>query len=361
MLRIAGVDWNGMAPTQANISPAATIGAFAGGANGPFGYWWNTSTVFGRTFSVSANTTPTWGVAYNAPAGTLNPTISDPIIVRTRRAGADLAPPKWSLTSGFTHNWLSRTFVFDNGTTWPGDNGQFTLGTFTTTAGEQCWHNIAAPSRWIARSKYNLRITHGNTNPVGAVNFGESGGGVGFEIVNVLFDESVEAPSATTMSLLNRQNRAIRLVQGCRFKLRAGRHLAGSTDGALSFLIRYIDCDFDFYIAGPTPSDLFRAGNWVSQGEDALLEFSHCRFTFASGGPITQLLPGNLGLGSAFRLLVTDCTGIRPDTLPGSPGDFSGHRAMVFVGCADAATGASPRNVRTRPVTIMKTTLPAKK
>ncbi len=344
MLRIAGVDWNGLTPTQANISPAATIGAFAGGANGPFGYWWNTSTVFGKTFSASQNTTPTWGIAYNASGGTLNPTISDPIIVRTRRAGVDLAPPKWSLTSGFVHNWRSRTFVFDNGTTWAGDNGQFTLGTYTTTAGEQCFYVVTAPSRWIARSKYNLRITHGNTNPVGELGIYENGERVGWEVVNVLFDESVETPTATSMAFSNRTNRVVRLVQGCRFKLRGSRFLAGSTDSALSFLVRYFDCDFDFYIAGPTPSGLFRSGNGLAQGEDTLLEFSHCRFTFASGGPITQLMPAGLTLGSAFRLLVTDCTGIRPDTLPGTPGDFSGHRAMVFVGCADAATGAAARS-----------------
>jgi hypothetical protein len=128
MMRIAGTDWVGFSPTQANISPAATISNFAGGANGPFSYFVNNTTVFGKTQG-------TYGIAVVAPASVTNPaSATDVIHGRTKRSAANLSVTITS-SSAFGIYWQSRNFLFDNGTVWSGDNGKFTFTHKNTQSG----------------------------------------------------------------------------------------------------------------------------------------------------------------------------------------------------------------------------------
>jgi hypothetical protein len=121
MLRIAGTDWNGMPPTQANITPAATIGAFSGGADGPFAYLLNVGgAVFGRAQMA-------YGMFRAAAPGVSEPTFADCIHVRTARGGVGLLV---ALVGSPGFSWAtSRSFLFDDGTVWVGEPtaGQLTL------------------------------------------------------------------------------------------------------------------------------------------------------------------------------------------------------------------------------------------
>lgn len=158
MLRISGADWNGMSPTQANVSPAATIGAFAGGADGPFAYAATTATVFGKTAL-------TYGCWFAASAGPTEPAADDITHVRTRRGGADITMS--ITTANVTATWRNRQFLYDDGTVWVGDNGTFTVNlTNTTSSSQNIVFNTASGGTigHFSRSKYGLDVRAENTS-----------------------------------------------------------------------------------------------------------------------------------------------------------------------------------------------------
>lgn len=129
MLRIAGTDWNGMTPTRANITGGG-VTAFAGGVDGPFAYFCNNGTVFGRAQA-------TYGLVVQKPGSVTEPG-ANPVIVRTRRSGVNLSvlmQHTASLTIGHQTGLSERHFVFDNGTYWSGDDGQFLFETTQTSGG----------------------------------------------------------------------------------------------------------------------------------------------------------------------------------------------------------------------------------
>lgn len=136
MMRIAGTDWNGMTPTQANISPAATIGAFSGGADGPFAYIMQTNAVFGRTAITG------YGIWTAAAAGVTDPGMTDVIHVRTRRSGVDFAIEVAPTNNLNGHNWRATNYLYDNGTVWPGDNGKLTATLFFNSVYSSLTWNI---------------------------------------------------------------------------------------------------------------------------------------------------------------------------------------------------------------------------
>ena len=95
MLRIAGVDWNGMTHTTAGTwGTVPTMGAFAGGADGPFAYFINNSAIFGKAAHTGGIFTAK-SLAVNDPS----PTGTDPILARTERDGVSLSCVLTSTTS----------------------------------------------------------------------------------------------------------------------------------------------------------------------------------------------------------------------------------------------------------------------
>jgi hypothetical protein len=123
MLRIAGEDWNGITPAHTDITGLSVV-AFTGGANGPFAYWWNTSTVFGKTLASNATTT-SYGLLTQFSPGVLNPTADDVVFVRTSRGGVNLNAGYITTTNIWQQTAKSRTYVFDDGEVWAGDDGQY--------------------------------------------------------------------------------------------------------------------------------------------------------------------------------------------------------------------------------------------
>lgn len=117
MLRIAGTDWNGDTPVSGGTwTVAPTMGAFAGGANGPFAYLANAGTVFGKTIG-------NYGLWTLGSIGkTAISQTTDVVHCRSKRSGANLSfQLDW--TSSFSGTWKACNYLYDNGTIWSGDNG----------------------------------------------------------------------------------------------------------------------------------------------------------------------------------------------------------------------------------------------
>lgn len=129
MMRVAGTDWNGMLPVSGGTwSVAPTMGAFAGGVDGPFAYFINASTVFGKAAAL-------YGVRCQKSAGVTDPSAAnDYIWTRTQRSGSNLTCVFSLSATIYVMAQANRNFIFDAGNTWSGDNGKFTLAISFTAA-----------------------------------------------------------------------------------------------------------------------------------------------------------------------------------------------------------------------------------
>lgn len=159
MMRIAGVDWNSMTPASAGTwGTAPTMGAFAGGANGPFAYLLNGSTVFGKTIG-------TYGILfYKSPAVT-EPGALDVINVRTMRSATNLT--QTVSTTAFSVSAPTATqhnYIFDDGAVWSGDSGVMKLDiSFSSSGTAQSFRMV--PGVYKCAEQYNFNF---NINLVGA-------------------------------------------------------------------------------------------------------------------------------------------------------------------------------------------------
>jgi hypothetical protein len=163
MLRIAGADWNGMTHTTAGTwGTTPTMGAFSGGVDGPFSYMITTATVFGKTAR-------TYGLVVVAAAAVANPGVLDVVHCRTRRSGTDLSLVLATASDNF--NWVSRNYLFDDGTVWSGDNGKLTwyyTGNYSGTGSfGGANSSVGTKVSLVSRSKYNFEIQLGATGNVG--------------------------------------------------------------------------------------------------------------------------------------------------------------------------------------------------
>jgi len=109
MLRIAGSDWNGFTHTTAGTwATTPTMGAFAGGADGPFAYLYNTTTVFGRAAGTTGTAGPGYGLFFVATGSVGDPGVNDVVHVRTRRSGSNLTAATWSTNGAASATWKAR-------------------------------------------------------------------------------------------------------------------------------------------------------------------------------------------------------------------------------------------------------------
>lgn len=119
MLRIAGTDWNGMLPvTSGTWGTTPTMGAFAGGADGPFGYFTNPVAVFGKTAHIG------YGV-FTTKAAAVSDPVDGPIYIRSMRSGVNLNATNTSTSATYFGIVQTRNFIVDHGTKWAGDDGVF--------------------------------------------------------------------------------------------------------------------------------------------------------------------------------------------------------------------------------------------
>lgn len=344
MLRIAGTDWVGFTPAIAGTwDTAPTMTNFAGGANGPFAYFWNTTTVFGKAVYVSTGTYPTYGIAIVASAGVTNPAATDVIHIRSQRSGVNLTAGHRDAAAAYAQaSILAHVYVVDAGAQWAGDNGQFTLSTYSTNTYGANSITFNSGCVVIAAAADGFRITHDGAITNGPyLNIYQPENGT-LLLCNVLFEEGtggvINFPSAS--------NFYTRTCIGLHYKSKVGRNLGGAPSSNYApFVARYIDCWFEYTTSCPTPSNLFVSPYYgISGGSDCYLELSNCKFTFISGGPITQLFPATSNFNSAFQVYISNCIGLKPDILPFPSGILSGNRRLTYVGCRDSVSGVSGRS-----------------
>ncbi len=169
--RIAGSDLNHAANSNVAITSSGwgtppTITQFAGGADGPFGYAFNSSaTIFGKSANTAASALPAYGVFFAAAPGPSDPGASDVVHIRSRRSGVDLSA-SWSNSATASGTWKQRSYLADNGTVWSGDNGKITF-TFKNVNSSSTTHAFYVASAgfisFASRGQYNLEFQTGST------------------------------------------------------------------------------------------------------------------------------------------------------------------------------------------------------
>lgn len=128
--RFAGSDLNQATNSNVGITSSGwgtppTITQFAGGADGPWAYLLNTTTVFGKSDGKTGTGGPAYGLFFAASPTPFDPGTSDVVHVRTKRSGSDLSVT-WNSTGTASAAWKQRNYLFDDGTVWASSNGKLT-------------------------------------------------------------------------------------------------------------------------------------------------------------------------------------------------------------------------------------------
>ena len=211
--RIAGADLNQASNSAVTISSSGwatppTITQFAGGANGPFAYILNTTTVFGKADNQAGTTAPSYGILFNAAPGPSEPGLSDVVKCRTRRSGVDLSAPTWTATgSAVSGTYIARYYLFDNGSTWSGDNGKFTL-TFKRNSANAQLTTWSLPSGsqlgFCAAQRGNFEIQFGLLSGTGSITlFSTASTNSGVLAQNCRFVETADHITACALNILS--------------------------------------------------------------------------------------------------------------------------------------------------------------
>lgn len=346
MCRIAGADLNYAGNAAARVVNTFNNAAltspidFAGGANGPWGYWWASYPVFGKAYPAAS---PTYGIATNAPPSpaAISAT-ADTIYVRTKRSGANIVVSTYNTgaANAIGVTLLARRYVFDAGTVWSGDSGEFGISTTSSSGSGTSTLTFNGPFAWIAEARGGMRYTHDGANIAAALLLRNANvtGSVA-EFTNVIFEEGPTCAGFTFGAYDTHYN----TYNGVRLRLRAGRILTAANANGTPWISRWIDCDIEYYVAAATPVGIVSLANPTGSTTDTLVEFTNCRFTFAANGPITQPFSGT-NTNSNFRAIFRNCIGIRPETMPALASNTGGNRSLIFTGCADQGSGTIARS-----------------
>jgi len=329
MLRIAGTDWNTLAPTHAGFTTGPTITAFAGGVNGPFGYLVNPTTVFGKTLQ-------NYGVFSSIKAAaTTDPVVTDWINVRTRRSGVDLSV---LLTVAGTATYMcpggnvGHRLLFDNGTVWAGDNGQLTLAITNTSGGSGamivCAPNGSSGSIYLVSrglDAYNFRILVKATSTQ-PVSFATAMSSQTQYLEGVLVEEDPLTGANTGFSVYMSHATILFTQVRCKYILKGSRNIANvAANGQIKWQFR--DCIFEYFGLIANATNLLS----VSPANAASIEFISCDF-YDRNGVFSIVNP--LGSVSAsvngYKVIFDSCTGIT-DVASSAPAAFwDGDRQLTW-------------------------------
>lgn len=323
MLRIAGEDWNGVVLTHAGFTTGPTVSNFSGGSDGPFGYFCNTSSVFGKA---ALN----YGVLLSSVASVTNPAASSDVVhVRTSRGGSSL-----SLTSATSAATLfrpptsqNRFFLFDNGSLWGGDNGVFTW-TVQITGGSP-YPFIASQGtspfflRMSALNRGGLKIVFISTSVSYYLRIG--GAGTRCEFTNVEFSES------NTSSLLWVDVTSLAIQQkftSCDFYLKTAHRMVDIGSYTANSTCLFDGCNFYWTGIGTNVTGIVAGLPSSANYARTFVRFINCGFS-VDGGSYSLTNPysgGGLSYKSPFEIVFSNCrgllnpsAGLPASTLYGSP------------------------------------------
>lgn len=332
--RIAGANLNHATNSAVAIASAGwgtppSITQFAGGADGPFAYLWNTvGAVFGKTGGDNAN--PAYGVACALPGGPTNPTFNDPIFTRCARSGSGLNLTH-NNTSGAAANsvfnlgvlsTVQRTIIFDSdGTTWSGDAGQFYLSVVCTNVASGYHFQLTCTNsfRLIAKSADGFRIRQKGTGSSGFTGFqivrnNSAVAGAQFVFERVYLEEdpdSTNTGQGITIFPVN-ANCHISMTE-CHLYCKASRALfqggAGGLGGSLDAV--WSNCLIEF---AQSVSGLVNLGTFYGYTSIRLRGCTFVDRNNIANPVVTSLCTGThpTNTTSYYQIEVDQCTGVAP-------------------------------------------------
>lgn len=309
MLRIAGADWNGMTHTTAGTwGTVPTMGAFAGGADGPFAYYVATSAVFGKAIAA-------YGLRVAKPAGVTDPNASaDWIYTRCKRSGAALSCNLTITANTSLTVPTSRGFLYDSdGSTWSGDSGMFTL---SVTSSSTYTLTVTTPDvtgvtmRDFAKTKNGFRFlyTQAGSGAATWTSLSQGANKTSAILQNVLFEES----SSTSIIYLGNTGSGYvtSTFTNCDFLLKSSHYLAITAYYAL--ILKVIGGTITYSGVSADVPYLVAVGEFKIYND---VTFSGV--TVTTGGPVYQVASGVQsfaalslpGPSQTFRFI--ECSGIR--------------------------------------------------
>lgn len=317
MLRIAGTDWNGMAPTRANITGGG-VTAFAGGADGPFAYLGRQDiTLFGKAILGYGLMTAL------KVASVAEPGFDDIIHTRTQRSGVNLTVA-WQTSGNTAQTYYmapasgSRHFRADDGTLWTGDAGVFTVDV-SRVSGYTTGSNsirINGVSVMIDGNGYRWRwLTNAVHTGTSVGDFRIETGGAQRLFHQVLFEEGPDHVGAGFLFTHNVNGNSQNTCIECKFVAKASRLLAQVQGNSVRYT--FVKCTFEYFgLTGAVNNFVSIAGT----SNDVLIEFTGCKF-FDRNGVYTVNAPVVTGMNgqTAVRIVFDGCTGIT-DVASGAPG-----------------------------------------
>lgn len=346
--RIAGANLNhatnsAVAIASAGWSTPPTITQFAGGADGPFAYLWNTvGAVFGKTGGDNAN--PGYGVACALPGGPTNPTFNDPIFTRCARSGSSLTlthnnTPAATGSSVFNLGVLStvqRTVIFDsNGTTWSGDSGQLYLSVVCTNVSSGYHFQLTCTNsfRLIARTTDGFRIRQKGTGGAGftglqIIRNNSAVAGCQFVLERIYLEEDPDSSNNGAGISINPVNANFHMsVNECHLFCKSSRLLfhggAGGLGGSMD--ATYTNTLFEFAQSVSGLANLSSFSGFTS------FRLRGCTFVDRNNiaNPVvTSLCTGThpTNTSAYFQIEVDQCTGVAPFVDGQSAVPYATHR-----------------------------------
>ena len=314
MLRIAGGDWNGVSITSSGFTAAPSMTAFAGGVDGPFGYFCNNTAVFGKAqFG--------YGVFTLAGSGTSTPTVTDLVIARTQRSGVNLTCSLSSATAISLVAIDEFNFVFDDGTTWATDNGQFTLAVSNTSgsvasvikAKAGAW-NVRRYLRFIARKAGGVRFLYTAATAGSTLTVGGNAEGSNMVFQQAVFEDSNANSKLYAMTSGNVVYADMAALD-CAFIFKSDHPISlipGNTYSS-RFLIAGGEATYSAVSADPASLVAFTAN--PSNVID--FEIRHFKATVVGGAwKVTTAFSGLISVTSIVRLTADDVSGLRVVSFP---------------------------------------------
>ena len=303
MMRIAGADWNSDTPTHAGFTTGPSISLTQSGVDGPFAYINYGSTVFGKSAS-------TYGVFNVASPAKYALTYSDNILVRTKRSGTNIS---LTCNTNFVVPASGRTFIFDDGTTWTGDDGTLTITTSASLFGVQ----NGARCSLIARKKYGLTVLLTSAGMVRITHYDGSYGGT--SLWQNVYAETTNASGYFRMNPDGNSSRAI--LVGCYLKQNKTGVFSVLSGGSMDFALIDTICEW----AGVSSNEpgLFSFASAATAFASVLMLVG-CSFIVGGGNYNLALIYSNASLKTAaptLRVYVENCTGLSSAAI----GFTSGH------------------------------------
>jgi len=282
--RFAGSTLNypssGVAITTSGWGTAPTITQFAGGADGPYAYFVASTAVFGKSaFAYGIMPAKAGGPDEPAAAGT------DRIVTRTMRSAANLtlALSQVGVINIATPAGISRWFLFDDGTSWSGDDGQFQMSISNTSGNASHTFNAATATvlRLTARAKRGFRLLF--SQATFSTSFWCSIASAGALITDNIHVGAADANTQfSTCSLTSSAGRHV--STGCLFSFKRAQPITqAATSGLFNSYFKFTDVDFEWDCGSDVASALQANGAAFSSSGPNLIGFDSCRFVVDSG------------------------------------------------------------------------------